>query len=192
MHTKIPSLVQRKLAMMHDLAYTGFDVTSLKLNRNKTFSHMKRLISHRVSGRFLFVLLVLILASMGLGIIASSQRSSTIINSSGNIRIYGVGVYEDRNCNYPISNLDWGTLEPGTVKNITLFVRNEGNNAAILFLATDNWKPLNASSYMDLSWTYDGRSLNPSETAAMTLTLSVSPNIENTDDFSFDVIIGIS
>lgn len=59
-------------------------------------------------------------------------------------------------------------------------------------MEADNWNPTNASSYMSLSWNYDGKMLSPMETVEVTLTLSVSPNVENIVDFSFDVIITVN
>lgn len=144
----------------------------------------------RINKRFLLALLIVICVSSGLSIIAVSQWAFTVIGSHGNLRVDGVGVYQDANCSAAVEYLDWGTLEPGSTKNITLYVRNEGNNAAALFLATDNWSPVNASSYMALSWNYNGRMLSPKENIGIVLTLSVSSAVVNIVDFSFDVIIG--
>jgi hypothetical protein len=99
---------------------------------------MPKLLS-RINKRLLLALLILVCVSSGLSIIAGSQWVSTIISSRGNLRIDGVGVYQDANCSIALKHLDWGTLEPGSVKNISLYIRNEGNHVATLFLATDNW-----------------------------------------------------
>jgi hypothetical protein len=137
----------------------------------------------------LLALLVLVCVSSGLSI-AGSQWASTIISSRGNLRVDGVGVYQDANCSVAVKYLDWGTLEPSSAKNIILYVRNEGNHVATLFLATNNWSPVNASSYMALSWNYSGVVLSPMEDAGVVITLSVSSVVKNIVDFSFDVIIG--
>jgi len=150
---------------------------------------MSKLLS-RINKRLLLALLVLIYVSSGLSIIAGSQWSSTVIGSRGNLRVDGVGVYQDANCSVAVKYLDWGTLEPGSAKKITLYVRNEGNHVATLFLSTDNWSPVNASSYMALSWNYSGTMLSPMENIGVTLTLSVSSAVMNIVDFSFDIIIG--
>jgi len=146
----------------------------------------------RPKRRVLLASLVVICVLSGLGIISGSQWGSTTIGNRGNVKIDGVGVYKDQNCNTAIGYLDWGTLEPASAQNITLYIRNEGNHVATLFMATDNWNPTNASNYMSLSWNYDGRMLSPMETTEVTLTLSVSVNVENIVDFSFDVIIGVN
>jgi hypothetical protein len=129
----------------------------------------------------------MILSSVG---IAASRWSTTIIASHGSLKIDGVGVYDDKDCTTATSYLDWGILEPGSTKNITVYIRNEGNHQATIFLASGNWHPLNASSYMHLVWNYDGEALDPMEVAELALTLSVSSAAENIIDFSFDVTIG--
>jgi hypothetical protein len=90
---------------------------------------MSKLLS-RINKRLLLALLVLICVSSGLSIIAGSQWASTIISSRGNLRVDGVGVYQDANCSIAVKYLDWGTLESGSAKNIILYVRNEGNHVA--------------------------------------------------------------
>jgi hypothetical protein len=152
---------------------------------------MPKLLS-RINKRLLFALLVLICASSSLSIIAGSQLASTIISNHGNLRVDGVGAYQDANCSIAVKYLDWGTLEPGSAKNIKLYIRNEGNHAATLYFTTNNWNPVNTSSYITLSWNYSGVMLGPMEHIEVILTLSVSSIVTNIADFSFDVIIGTS
>jgi hypothetical protein len=77
------------------------------------------------------------------------------------------------------------------MNNVMVYVKNEGNVAASITLATENWNPLNASDYLVLSWNYDGRQLNTREEAQVTLTLTVSSSVQGIEDFSFDIIISI-
>jgi len=77
------------------------------------------------------------------------------------------------------------------MNNVIVYVKNEGNVAASITLATENWNPLNASDYLVLSWNYDGRQLNTREEAQVTLTLTVSSSVQGIEDFSFDIIISI-
>jgi hypothetical protein len=64
----------------------------------------------------------------------------------------GVGIYWDTNFSFPVSSLDWGNVFPGSVKNITVFIRNEGDEPSTLFLKATNWSPLSASDFMVLNW----------------------------------------
>jgi len=112
-----------------------------------------------------------------------------------NVGDYNVGVYWDVNCSSTVSSIEWGQIEPGSAKNVSLFIRNEGKSAASLFLGTDNWTPSNASEFMTLSWDYDNQTLAPPDEDSydillVALTLQVSPSIEGIESFSFDVIIG--
>jgi len=143
----------------------------------------------RINGHVLleFLILIVLLSSVG---IAVSRWSTTTIPSHGNLRIEGMGVYDDRNCAIATTYLDWGTLEPGSTKTITLYIRNEGNQQATIFMTAENWNPVEATGYMHLDWNYSGEILDPKEVVELTLTLSISSTVENILNFSFDVTIG--
>ncbi len=83
-------------------------------------------------------------------------------------------------------------VEPGSINNVTVYVRNEGNVAATISLTTENWNPANASDYLTLGWNYDGRQLSPQEVIAAILTLTVCPSVHGIEGFSLDIIISIS
>jgi hypothetical protein len=119
-------------------------------------------------------------------------QSSVRIVGRGAVKAVGVGVFWNSNCTNPVSFIDWGMVEPGSMNNVTVYMRNEGNVAASLSLATENWNPSNASDYLALSWNYDGRSLNPLEVAQVTLSLTVSQSVRGIENFSFDIVISVS
>ncbi|MDH5481719.1 MAG: hypothetical protein OEY22_02405 [Candidatus Bathyarchaeota archaeon] len=119
-------------------------------------------------------------------------RSSVRIVGRGTVKAVGVGVFWNSNCTNPVSFIDWGMVEPGSMNNATVYVRNEGNVAASISLATENWNPSNASDYLTLSWNYDGRQLNPREVVQTALILSVSSSVHGIESFSFDIIISSS
>ena len=143
------------------------------------------------SVRFLMVLLVIgSLVFLASNMIAGQTFWFTSIRSRGDIDAIDVGVYSDGNCSDDVSFIDWGNIEPGLVKNVSLFFRNEGTVAADLFLSTDNWSPSNASEFLTLTWDYSGRTLDLFEIVAITLTLQVSPSVSGIKTFSFDIVIG--
>jgi hypothetical protein len=119
-------------------------------------------------------------------------QSSVRIVGRGTVKAVGVGIYWDSNCTNTVSFIDWGMVEPGSMNNVTVYVRNEGNVAANISLATENWNPINASDYLALSWIYDGRQLSPQEVIPATLTLTVSSSVQGIESFSFDIIMSIS
>jgi hypothetical protein len=104
----------------------------------------------------------------------------------------GVGAFWDINCTSRVTEIDWGIVEPGSMNNVTIYVRNEGNVAVNVSLATDNWTPSNASNHISLGWDYANQTLNPLEVVQVTLTLTISLSIEGIDGFAFDIIISAS
>jgi hypothetical protein len=115
---------------------------------------------------------------------------TTRIGNQGKVRTIDVGVYWDPNCTSMVSTINWGTITPGSTKNVTMFIRNEGNEVITLFLSTEKWEPQNASKFITLEWDYSGKALNPHEIIRVTLNLLVALNITGIESFSFDIIIG--
>ena len=88
-----------------------------------------------------------------------------------------------------VSSIEWDMLDPGSVMNKELYVKNLGNVPITLYLETENWNPANASDYISLSWDYSGEAIDPDVCVHVTLTLSVSSDIEGIADYSFDMVI---
>jgi len=120
------------------------------------------------------------------------MQFSVRIVGRGTVKAVGVGVFWDSNCTDTVSFIDWGMVEPGSMNNVTVYVRNEGNVVANISLTTENWNPSNASGYLTLSWNYDGRQLGPQEVIPTILTLTVSASVHGIESFSFDIIISVS
>ncbi|MGB9777987.1 MAG: hypothetical protein ACPLW8_01160 [Candidatus Bathyarchaeales archaeon] len=135
-------------------------------------------------------LLIAALFTLALAVFAILQ-SQVRINNQGTVKALGVGVYWNSNCTNPVSLINWGTVEPGSINNVTVYVRNEGNTAANISMTTENWNPSNASNYLTLSWNYNGQQLNPSEVVQITLSLAVSSNVQGIESFSFDIIVSV-
>ncbi len=126
--------------------------------------------------------------AVALSALATVQTNRTISNA-GTVKAIGVGVYSDVECNYPLSSIDWGMLEPGANEDFVCYAKNEGNSAFVLSMYTSNWSPSGVSDYMTFSWDYGGQTLNPGEVVKVTFTLAVSPSIEGIADFGFDIVI---
>jgi hypothetical protein len=129
------------------------------------------------------------LALSTIGPVASAVLRNRTISNAGSVKTIGVGVYWDQALTNPVASINWGTLEPGSNVNRTVFIRNEGNAAATLSMATSNWSPSNASSYMALSWDYGGQTLTVNEVRQVRFTLAVSSSVEGITSFSFDITI---
>jgi hypothetical protein len=117
------------------------------------------------------------------------MSASVHLQSVGTVKALGVGVYWDSGCSQTVSSIDWGLAEPGAVKNVTVYMRNEGNAPITLSLQTANWNPVNATNYISLSWDYGGQAIGVNQVVAVTLSLSISSNIEGITTFSFDIVI---
>jgi len=118
----------------------------------------------------------------------STSVAATSFENSGSVKSVGIGVYGDSNCTDRVSSIDWGVVEPGSTKNVTVYVRNEGNVAVSLQLNATNWSPVNASSFVGLSWDYDGKRVSSGEVVEVVLILSLTYKLDITE-FSFDIII---
>ena len=124
-------------------------------------------------------------AFVAFGVVSNSRS----IQSFGSVKAVNVGVYWDSGCTNVTSTVNWGMLSPGDSKNVTLYVRNDGNVAVKLSLTVQNWNPSNASNYMGLAWNREGQILGSGSVVAATLTLSVSSGISGITNFSFDIVI---
>lgn len=114
---------------------------------------------------------------------------STSLQSYGEIKTIGVVAYNDSSCMTSISELNWGMLTPGLSNTNTFYIKNEGNSDLMLSLDTTNWNPTNAHNYMTLSWNYEGQTIRPNQVIQISLTLSVSQNINGIDSFNFEIAI---
>jgi hypothetical protein len=101
----------------------------------------------------------------------------------------GARIYWDQGCTNRILSPDWGSFKPGSNKTLTVYIRNEDDSAAYLSMATSNWTPSAASSYMTLNWNYSGQILSVGQVIPLELILSISPSITGITHFSFDMTI---
>lgn len=139
-----------------------------------------------VVGSVVGTLITLILLD---GAVTGVLFGSLTLPNVGKVKAIGVGVYWNSGCTDTVTSIDWGSVEPGAIENVTVYVRNEGSAPMTLSAETENWSPSTASSYMSLSWDYGGQIVDVDEAVQVTLTLSVSDTIEGITNFSFDIVI---
>ena len=130
------------------------------------------------------------------------------VPSLGNLKTQGVEAYWDATLENKTETIDWGILWLGSSKNATIYLQSISNIQIPLYLKTANWTfyntnqiaiqpPTTISSYMDLSWNYNGSMVNPNEVIQVTLTVSTDYSqdfanylIENNiKRFSVDILI---
>jgi len=132
--------------------------------------------------------LTLIISSLILFVFLLLVTRNTITNVSA-VEANGVGVYWDSDYTNSVFSIVWGTLTPGSLKSIVVYIRNEVGGPIYLVMSTTNWNPSRATDYITLRWDYTGQWMNPGEALKITLTLSVSRYIEGISSFSFDILI---
>jgi len=125
-----------------------------------------------------------------LNVVATGDLFGSIsLSNLGTVKAIGVRVYWDSSCGDPVGSIDWGLVEPGTTKNVTIYIRNAGSVPVTLSLTIDNWSPSNAPDYMSLAWDYSDQVISVDAVVQVTLSLSVSAAIEGITGFSFDIVI---
>jgi len=136
----------------------------------------------------------LTLTTVAMGMVAVAFAASLLaanqaIPSNGTLISVGVCVFWDQACTNPVSSIDWGFLRPDTSTNHTVYIHNNGTAAEVLSMTTDNWNPTEAASYITLDWDREDHVLYHDAVVSATLALSVSPDIDNIETFSFNIII---
>lgn len=120
------------------------------------------------------------------------MAQQTTFGSSGQIRAgAGLGIF-DAGAGLSageLKSIDWGLIEPAENKSHDIIVQNKGARTMTFSLATGNFLPVIAQSFISLDWNYTGTKVNTQNTIPIRLTIRVSPSIENVTDFSFDIII---
>lgn len=120
----------------------------------------------------------------------SPPSKNNRLGSGGAIRArMPIVAYSDPQGNYTLSSVEWGILEPGESKNVTCYVKNWDKVPLRLSFMTQNWNPSEASNYINLIWNYGGQLVNTSEIVEIVFTISVSANVPDMADFSFDIVI---
>ena len=134
-----------------------------------------------------FVFLVSLIVSLVAFIYATSNP--TVISNVGTIKTVNVGAYKDSGCSVPLTYIDWGFVDPGSVVNRIAYIRNEANVPVFLNLTTQDWIPADASDFMNLTWNYDGTEIAVDGVVQVVFSLTVSPDISGITSFSFNIVI---
>lgn len=135
----------------------------------------------------------ILITLMGANAIAVSviQWQSTITNSSGVKTSSPLIVYSGDTTKSPqLTSINWGTLYPDSYKTFIISIYNDHpQNTMELYLTTSNWSPKEAQDYIKLEWNLENTQLTPNTITKATLTLTISEDIKNVTNFTFDIII---
>jgi len=135
-----------------------------------------------------FVLVVAIVAVLPL-LVSSVLQFRAEIASAATLKAVGIGVYKDAACTAQVSQIDWGVLEPGNNKTVTVYIRNESNVPVTLTLETADWNPANATQVVSLTWDQENAQVNPASVVSANLTLHVAAETSGLSTFTFTIII---
>ena len=131
----------------------------------------------------------IIVLVIGIVAVSAAVLQTMKVKSTGQIKGVGCEIYADEAGTMPVTEINWGILEPGEVKNLTVYIKNVGNVPANLSMHTETWVPSSAESFISFTWDYDNTTLAVDQTLQVVFTLAVDPGITGIYEFSFDIII---
>lgn len=135
-----------------------------------------------------FALVVVTVAVLPL-LVFSVLQFTVQIASAATLKAVGIGVYKDPACTVQVSQVDWGVLEPGGNKTVTVYIRNESNVPVTLTLETAYWNPANATQVVSLSWDRENAQVDAGNVVSANLTLHVAAGTSGLSTFTFTIII---
>jgi hypothetical protein len=172
----LPRKILKELKRIYDLVNRRAHASNSDFTKRKFFNVTIAIVA-----------LILLSGFMLAQVMSAIQVSSTISNV-GTLKLsVGVGVYSDNRFTNKITTIDWGTLDPGTTKIFSVYIRNEGSSALTLSMSASNWNPSTASNYLTLTWSYTGQTVNSNGYVQVTFTLAVSESVTGISSFSFDI-----
>jgi hypothetical protein len=141
----------------------------------------------RIKFRRLTVYLTALLLIMTIWLFRQGMR---VPNASAVETDVSLGVYWDLGCTQRVDSVDWGTLTPGQVKNITLYIRNEASTAPVfVFESANNWDPIFAYKYIDFVFDSQNAKVQPAEVKKTIFSVAISWDVTNVESFSFNIVL---
>jgi len=141
------------------------------------------------SKRSIGAIIALTATGIFLSLVTAGLIATQTVPSNGTISAVNIGVYSDSQCTQNCTNVSWGTIPPGTTPTQTVYVKNTGNTPVTLTMTTGNWTPINANTYLTLTWNRQNIVLNAGQSTSATLTLAAAADTGSLINFSFNVII---
>ena len=99
-----------------------------------------------------FILLVLWAVVIGYGV--AQIVAVWIYPNHGNLQLIGVEAYWDAELTTPVTDLDWGIMEAGEIKQFAFYVYNNGNTPITITMATSTWEPPEIMPYLTFDPNY--------------------------------------
>jgi len=135
------------------------------------------------------LVIALLIGSVG-GWVYGLSTYQKRITSKGTLQKIGIETYFDSACTQTLNEIDWGILGPGSTKSFSFYIKNTENIAATLALETEGFTPPEIQQYLTLTFSISlARVLEPSEVIPATITLHLSPDVQEITSFTVDIII---
>lgn len=109
------------------------------------------------------------------------------IRNTGTIVTVGLAAFWDPAGTQLCTSIDWGTMQPGSMKGVTLYLKNTQALNITLSMNTSSWQPPDVQQYFTLAWNYSGAILAPAQMIPVQFTLSLSLDVKNSTNFSFNI-----
>ena len=129
------------------------------------------------------IVVFLTVASTGL-LIPNQQTSLDTTIQASNLK-----VYTDQELTKNCTQINFGILKPGNITSQTVYLKNTGKKPISLSMIVDSWNPVDAKSYLAISWNRKDHIIKGNETISATLTLDVNEDVEGFSDFSFRIVM---
>ena len=137
-------------------------------------------------------LIVFVAVGLVLGYILSNFYSARGYGVHGQITAINVSIYKDSLTLQQLTEIDWGTLDPGEANTTTFYIKSTSNTPITLTYEISDWQPPAAQTYLTLSWDYAGTIIQPSAIQQVKMTLHVSSAVTGIQAFAFNIaIIGV-
>jgi hypothetical protein len=118
------------------------------------------------------------------GLLTTSQN----VPANGTISTINLGCYSNPGCTTTLTSVDFGTITPGSQSTATVYIKNTGNIAENLTMSTNSWSPVNANTYLTLTWSPASTTLAAGASTSATLTLAASSGAGALSTFSVNVV----
>jgi hypothetical protein len=115
---------------------------------------------------------------------AQGHLGGSITTNTANI-----GAYNDLQATTLCTNIDWGTLNSGSIATKTIYIKNTGNITETLSMTSTDWNPQTAASSILLTWNRESSTLQAGAITPATLTLNIAADTGDISDFDFNIVI---
>jgi len=135
------------------------------------------------------VAIALILLAAAVGSVGGLMQTTEQIMNRAVMVTYDIGVFWDVTCTQPCEFIDWGSLNPGQNKTITVYVKNTGGGPITGSFNTSQWVPPLAGEYISLAWDFGDQPLDPGRVRETNFTIMVARDIHDVTEFYFLITV---